>query len=42
VQVRLGNAATIKVHEIHNLGECSHHFILYRTSSTEEYTTSRR
>lgn len=42
VQVRLGNTGTIKVHEIHNLlGQASHHFILYRTSSTEEFTTPR-
>jgi hypothetical protein len=42
VQVRLGNDGTIKVHEIHNvLGAASHHFILYRTNATEEYTTPR-
>ncbi len=42
VQVRLGNLGTIKVHEIHNrLGSASHHFILYRTTATEEYTTPR-
>ena len=40
VQVRLGNAGAIKVHEIHNtLGSSSHHFILYRTAATDEYTT---
>jgi hypothetical protein len=42
VQVRLGNGGVIKVHEIHNvLGDASHHFILYRTAATEEYTTPR-
>ncbi len=42
IQVRLGNAAAIKVHEIHNvLGLASHHFILYRTANTDEYTTPR-
>ena len=42
VQVRLGNSGVIKVHEIHNvLGSSSHHFILYRTNATEEYTTPR-
>ncbi len=42
VQVRLGNTGAIKVHEIHNLlGDASHHFILYRTTATEEYTTPR-
>jgi hypothetical protein len=42
VQVRLGNSGVIKVHEIHNvLGTASHHFILYRTTDDEEYTTPR-
>ena len=42
VQLRLGNVGAIKVHELHNvLGEASHHFILYRTNSTEVYTTPR-
>ena len=42
VQFRLGNTGPIKVHEIHNvLGVASHHFILYRTAATEEYTTPR-
>lgn len=42
VQLRLGNSGIIKVHEIHNLlGSASHHFILYRTTDTEVYTTPR-
>ncbi|HVV82924.1 MAG TPA: hypothetical protein VHE35_07575 [Kofleriaceae bacterium] len=42
VQVHLNNTGPIKVHEIHNvLGLASHHFIVYRTNSTEEYSTPR-
>jgi hypothetical protein len=39
VILRLGNAEQLRVGAIHNvLGEASHHFIVYRTSDTEERT----
>lgn len=40
VEVRLGNTANIQVHEIaNNLGQMSHHFIVYRKATGEPRTT---
>lgn len=37
VTVRLGNASMLRAHQIHNeLGDASHHFIVYRVSDTME------
>lgn len=42
VNVRLGNLDPLKVYEIHNvLGDISHHYIVYKTFETEEYSTPR-
>jgi hypothetical protein len=40
VELRLGNPGPIHVHEIHNdLGQASHHFIVYRKATGTELTT---
>jgi hypothetical protein len=42
VNVRLGNDVPVKIRQITNaLGNASHHFIVYKTNETEEYSTPR-